>query len=190
MKCAVCEKKECYEGKDCTGLADSVLDEYSDDELRGLDAAASLEAQGYMKLTRLEEVMAFARNMGYKRLGLAFCIGLEDAAGIIEGILSAEFEVYSVCCKVCGLSKDELGLSGFEGGSISSCNPVGQALILNDKKTQLNLVLGLCMGHDILFTGRSNAPVSVLAVKDRVLAHNPLGAVYSRYYRRKRFNLK
>ena len=32
------------------------------------------------------------------------------------------------------------------------------------------------MGHDILFTKHSKAPVTTLAVKDRVLTHNPLGA--------------
>ncbi len=62
------------------------------------------------------------------------------------------------------------------------CNPIGQAAILNAEETELNIIIGLCIGHDILFTEHSDAPVTTLAVKDRVLAHNPLGAVYSRYY--------
>jgi uncharacterized metal-binding protein len=65
------------------------------------------------------------------------------------------------------------------------CNPIGQALILNREKTDLNIILGLCIGHDILFTQYSDAPVTTLAVKDRVLAHNPLGALYSGYYFKK-----
>ncbi len=65
------------------------------------------------------------------------------------------------------------------------CNPIGQALVLNKEKTDLNIILGLCIGHDILFTQHSAAPVTTLAVKDRVLAHNPLGALYSGYYLKK-----
>ena len=38
--------------------------------------------------------------------------------------------------------------------------------------------MGLCVGHDSLFFRHSEAPVTVLAVKDRVLGHNPLAAVY------------
>jgi len=62
------------------------------------------------------------------------------------------------------------------------CNPIGQATFLNQKKTDLNIIIGLCIGHDILFSNHSKAPVTTLAVKDRVLAHNPLGAIYSHYY--------
>jgi uncharacterized metal-binding protein len=44
--------------------------------------------------------------------------------------------------------------------------------------TDLNVLMGLCVGHDSLFFRHSAAPVTVLAVKDRVLGHNPLAAVY------------
>jgi len=43
----------------------------------------------------------------------------------------------------------------------------------------------LCVGHDMIFTKHSEAPVSSLITKDRVLANNPAGVVYSRYWRRK-----
>jgi uncharacterized metal-binding protein len=55
-------------------------------------------------------------------------------------------------------------------------------MILNTEKTDLNVILGLCIGHDTVFTKYSEAPVTTLAVKDRVLAHNPLGAIYSAYH--------
>ncbi|KJS88133.1 MAG: metal-binding protein, partial [Peptococcaceae bacterium BICA1-8] len=47
----------------------------------------------------------------------------------------------------------------------------------------------LCVGHDSLFIKYSHAPVTVLAVKDRVLAHNPLAALYcaESYYKNKLF---
>jgi len=62
------------------------------------------------------------------------------------------------------------------------CNPIAQAEILNEAKTDLNILLGLCVGHDTLFMRYARAPVTVLAVKDRVLAHNPLGAIYAQDY--------
>ena len=65
------------------------------------------------------------------------------------------------------------------------CNPMAQSLLLNRAGTQLNIILGLCIGHDIIFTQNSKAPVTTLVVKDRVLAHNPVGALYSRYWRNK-----
>ena len=60
------------------------------------------------------------------------------------------------------------------------CNPVGQAAILNRAGTELNLLVGLCLGHDMLFNKHSAAPVTTVIVKDRVLANNPAGALYSR----------
>lgn len=67
------------------------------------------------------------------------------------------------------------------------CNPIAQAMLLNKEKTDLNIIFGLCVGHDTLFIMHSEAPVTCLAVKDRVLAHNPMGAIYTsyHYYRRK-----
>ena len=67
------------------------------------------------------------------------------------------------------------------------CNPIAQSKLLNKEKTDLNIVIGLCVGHDTLFFKYSQAPVTVLAVKDRVLAHNPLGAIYSEFYYSKKF---
>ncbi len=124
--------------------------------------------------------------MGYERLGMAFCVGLEGEARQIGDLLQKDFKVDSVCCKVCGIDKSEFNLEQIDKKSFEvMCNPVGQANILNEKKTELNIIVGLCMGHDILFTQNSQAPVTTLVVKDRVLAHNPLGAIYSRYYQNK-----
>ena len=38
---------------------------------------------------------------------------------------------------------------------------------------------------DAIFTANCDGPVTALVVKDRLLAHNPLGAIYSRYWKRK-----
>ncbi len=34
------------------------------------------------------------------------------------------------------------------------------------------------MGHDSLFIKHARGPVTVLAVKDRLLGHNPMAAIY------------
>ena len=65
------------------------------------------------------------------------------------------------------------------------CNPAGQAELLNEAETDLNILCGLCVGHDAIFSMISTAPVTTLVAKDRLLAHNPLGAVYNLYTRRK-----
>jgi uncharacterized metal-binding protein len=53
-----------------------------------------------------------------------------------------------------------------------------RAHFLQKAGTELNVMLGLCVGHDSLFSAHSHAPVTVLAVKDRILGHNPLAASY------------
>ena len=75
-------------------------------------------------------------------------------------------------------------------GREAVCNPIGQALCLERCGTDLNIIVGLCMGHDILFTKSSHAPVTTLIVKDRVLSHNPAGAIYTAYYKENRFGLE
>lgn len=153
--------------------------------------AGRTEAEFYCRLTRVWEIVEFSQRMGCERVGLAFCIGLSLEAKILDQLLSRSFTVFSVCCKACGLDKRELGLRKIRGEDKDEtmCNPVGQAMLLNAEGTQLNLILGLCIGHDLLFTRHSEAPVSTFAVKDRVRAHNPLGALYSRYYRGTHFGL-
>ena len=56
--------------------------------------------------------------------------------------------------------------------------------LLEKEDTDLNVVVGLCVGHDTLFFRYSAAPVTTLIVKDRVLGHNSAAALYtsSSYY--------
>ena len=188
MKCAQCGHKNCYKiGQNCLGWSvDDVKEQYQGRELEMMQAAACTEGRYYLKLTRLEESVEFAKLLGTKKIGLAFCIGLAEEAKLIEAYFAKFFEVHSVCCKVCAIEKDKLGLEPIKAGAKEvMCNPKVQAAVLNKEATELNFTVGLCVGHDMLFTSASAAPVSCLVAKDRVLAHNPLGAIYSRYWRRK-----
>jgi uncharacterized metal-binding protein len=156
--------------------------------------SALVESEGYCKKTRLEEIIDFAEKCGFKKLGVAFCIGLSKEAEIFCSILKNNgFEISSIICKNGSIPKEFLNIK--ESQKVRPCtyepmcNPIGQALLLNNENTDLNIILGLCVGHDSLFIKYSNAPVTVFAVKDRVLAHNPLGALYlaDSYYKDRLF---
>lgn len=187
FKCAECGKANaCYQGKSCydQGL---IQPEYQEgDNLKILKTASRLEAEYYMQLNRLQELILFAKEMGYKRLGLGFCVGLAKEARILSEVLGKHFEVESVICKVGGVDKKTFDLPNIIDERYEACcNPIGQAKYLAKVGTDLNIIVGLCVGHDILFTKYSEAPVTTLVVKDRVLAHNPLGAIYSNYWLKK-----
>lgn len=152
-----------------------------------LRTAATVERDGYRVWCRVQETMEFARRMGYRRIGIATCVGLLSESGALASILRANgFEVYGISCKAGMVGKVDVGIDPVccEVGP-NTCNPLLQADILNSAGTDLNIVMGLCVGHDSLFYRSSEAPVTTLVVKDRVLAHNPVGALYtsSSYYR-------
>ena len=141
--------------------------------------------------TRIVETCEFARKMGYKRLGLAFCLGLSKEAKIVEDIFKGYgFEVASVCCKAGNTSKDLIGITDedkiYKGTDEAMCNPIFQAKALAQEQVEFNVLLGLCVGHDSLFIQFTDVPTTVLAVKDRVTGHNPLAAVYQSesYYKK------
>lgn len=153
-------------------------------------AAAKVEATGYMKWTRAEDTIEFAREMGYETLGIASCVGLKREAAILESVLRDNgFSVVSAICKTGGVPKETVGIRDSEkltpGGFEPMCNPVAQAMLLDAAGSQLNIVMGLCVGHDSLFYRTSKAPVTTLVAKDRVLGHNPVAALYNHqsYYR-------
>lgn len=168
---------------------------YAEENLSFAAAAARQEASCYgddpdgsgekMPLKpRIQEIMEFCDRQGYHRIGLAFCSGLRNEARVVTEIFEGRgLEVVSVLCKVGRQPKERLGLGDSEkirpGGFEAMCNPIGQAMIMNEAKTQFNVVLGLCVGHDSLFFKYSEALCTVLAVKDRLLGHNPLAAIYT-----------
>ena len=62
-----------------------------------------------------------------------------------------------------------------------TCNPAAQALLLNKAKTDMNIIVGLCVGHDITFTHLSKAPVTTFIAKDRSNPHNPAAVLHTSY---------
>lgn len=174
----------------------------SPENLRFAYNASKQEASCYVKLphapevispskSRVEEIMEFAERMCYKRLGVAYCVGVQYEVGLLVPILENRgFEVVSVCCKCGSVPKEELGFEEWEKISAGTfepmCHPIAQAAILNSYNTELNIMVCLCVGHDSLFLKNSKAPCTVLAAKDRVFGHAPLLALYlSRSYHRR-----
>ncbi len=145
--------------------------------------ASEMEALGYGVWTRVKETVTLCRAMGYKQVGLAFCRGLRKEAKILDDILRRNgLEVVSVVCKVGGVPKEAVGIDPSRKVHPDTfepmCNPAAQALLCNQQETQFNIVLGLCVGHDSVFYKYAKALTTTIAVKDRALAHNPLGALY------------
>lgn len=145
--------------------------------------SALVESCGYCRHTRLEETMSFAHRMGFQRLGVAFCMGLSQESKTLVSLLRENgFDVTAVGCKCGSLEKSFIGITDEEQVRPSQfeamCNPAGQAEHLQRANTQFNVMLGLCVGHDSIFLRHSHAPTTVLTSKDRVLAHNPMGALY------------
>jgi len=202
--CSECGQLNCYrrdkkfpsfcltEASDPKEL-EKVVRRYRSNSADGRIARAAAEVEGtyYGKLTRVEEIVAFANRIGAIRVGIATCIGLiEETRAFIKVLKAKDLEPYAVLCKVGSVDKTEIGipeeLKVQKGSYEAICNPIFQARLLNEQKTDLNVIVGLCVGHDSLFMKYSNAPVTTLITKDRVLGHNPAAALYTCnfYYKR------
>lgn len=169
-----------------TRMDEEALDEamacYEDDATRQVMlAAAEVEYEHYGKYTRVEEIAEFARLMGAKKLGIATCVGLLKESRILANLLRKKgFEVFGIACKAGTQKKTSLGIpEKCEAVGVNICNPILQAKLLNKAGTDLNIVVGLCVGHDSLFYKHSDALVTTAIVKDRVLGHNPAAALYT-----------
>ncbi len=177
-------------------IVESAVREYERSEVREFARMASVqEAECYSNRhiqpfvrhpvkPRVQEICEFAKKMGYRKLGVACCSGLHSEAGTLTRILEAQgFEVVSVICKVGRTPKETIGIREEEkvriGKFEAMCSPIAQASILNEEKTDFNILVGLCVGHDSLFFKYSDALTTVLIAKDRVLGHNPAAALYT-----------
>lgn len=146
-----------------------------------VEAAANLVDNGRAgRLSRIQEIIEFASNMRYKRIGLAYCYGMENYALKIQKIFkNSGFTVVPVSCSIGGLTQDEVN----EKSCIHkvSCNPIGQGHQLNTEQVDITLIMGICLGHDMLLQKQLNMNFTTLVVKDRVFHHNPLQGVDELY---------
>ncbi len=204
LTCSDCSVKNCYRRNDkypgfCLtenappDLVDSCTEICRADGIDARMARSAAEVEGlyHGKLTRAEEIIAFARRIGAVKIGIASCVALLQESKVFVKVLRAnELEPYTVVCKVGSVDKTEIGIPEAlklqPGNYEAMCNPILQAKLLNLRKTDLNVIVGLCVGHDSLFIRYSDAPVTTLITKDRVTGHNPAVALYTAgsYYKR------
>ncbi len=205
--CSMCQIKACGENetnkfpKNCPSMFEHVNNTNelykNEEDYKIAKTAALVEKENYCKMTRIEEIIDFCKRMEYKKIGFAFCMGLKKEMETIYKVFSHYgFEIHSVGCKCGSISKEFLGLN--KEDQIHSdrfepmCNPIGQASYLNECKTEFNILVGLCVGHDTLFIKHVEAPITILAVKDRITGHSPLAPIYilEGYYNSKLFGEK
>ncbi|MFC1964419.1 DUF1847 domain-containing protein [Chloroflexota bacterium] len=135
--------------------------------------------------TRVEEIIEYAKIRGMKKIGIGTCIGLIQEAKLLSDILEWHgFDVVSVSCMCGEVNPEDVGIDG-----PITCNPTMQAEVLNRENTELNIMLGLCLGHDIMFLRYCKAETTPLVVKDRALGHNPIAALHlsTSYYKARFF---
>ena len=179
MNCTTCNDKVCRKSQaSCEReifKKTEVIGQYQDQHTSQIVKAAAelVDAGRAGTLSRMEEIVEFAQTMGYKKLGLAYCYGMEQYANAVETLLVAGgFGVSAVSCSIGGLKQSEVNAASCIHKV--SCNPLGQAEQLNAEKVDLTLVVGICLGHDILLNRNLIMDFTTLVVKDRKNNHAPL----------------
>jgi uncharacterized metal-binding protein len=174
----------------------------SDDDARLARVAAQVEGLCYQPVpgsdavnarwTRVEDTIALAKLMGWKKIGIGTCVGLLDESERLSAILQGPRD--GTAFRLLQGRQHRQAGAGNRGkvhkvrpGTFEpACNPIAQAELLNKAGTDMNIIVGLCVGHDMLFAKYSQAPVTTLVVKDRVTGHNPVAVLYGQnfYYKR------
>lgn len=175
MDCTKCAIKGCRESDPCLDRSDDYLEHYSlEENQQYTEAASQLIDDGRAgTLTRLEEIVEYAKARGYTKIGVAYCFGMEWEAKLLREYLEEKgCKPVMVSCTVDGVRESQIDVS--KATESVSCNPLGQANVLNAKKVQLTLLMGLCLGHDILLQKHLKMDFTTFVVKDRVTKHNPL----------------
>lgn len=175
MDCTKCVNKGCRSGSPCVDNSAGYASKYHSGENHDIVKAASSLVDGGRAgtLTRLEEITEYCRTRGYKKIGVAYCYALEQEAASMQKYLSEKgFTPVMFSCTVDGLSESDIDPEKTD--SSVSCNPIGQADAINKSGAQFAVLVGLCLGHDILLQKNLKPDFTVFAVKDRVTGHRPL----------------
>ncbi len=190
--CSSCKVHKCDKGerdnlpKFCPMNDESIYEEASsllEENKEFFVNCSVIEKRGYCEWPRVRETIEFIKAMKFKKIGLAFCSGFRREAKMLSEIFEEHgIELVSVMCKTGGTDKSVRGIPEdckLKPGQFEAhCNPIAQALVLNKEKTNFNIIMGLCVGHDSLFMKYSEALCTTLVTKDRVTGHNPAVALY------------
>jgi uncharacterized metal-binding protein len=117
---------------------------------------------------RIDEFISFAKKANYHKIGIAHCIRMQKYADKFARILKRHgFDVYYADCK-----KDRINNCEFPSEESRIKNtPLYQAKYLEEKNTDINVNIGLCLGHELMFIKKSHAPVTTILVRDFATKH-------------------
>ena len=198
-QCAKCPLKPCASNPEAEKpafcpmivypkIVEESVKEYENEFVRNIHRSSTLmEKEAYGIWPRVREVVELCKKLNIRRIGVAFCVGLSEEANRLNKVFEAwGLDVYSVACKCGSIDKTRIGFEEKDkrkpGLHEPICNPVLQAMVLNHVGTELNVVVGLCVGHDTIFMRYSKAPIVYLIAKDRATGHNPAAPLYSLHY--------
>ncbi|SDP84157.1 DUF1847 domain-containing protein [Desulforhopalus singaporensis] len=160
----ICPKQDCWRSGDkkmpsyC--VANTYLEEIEaakreyrkDENIRLYSAACEVGAVNDGFRPRIEEALHFAKQLNCTRVGLAACAAFENETRILKSLFRKEgIQVFCTNCPIGGVTAEERGLPQLAEYINSACNPIAQAKILNRERTELNFIVGLCMGHDMVY---------------------------------------
>ncbi len=175
MDCTKCTVKGCRKAQPCFDRSSAYIDNYYSEENRTYTKSASLLIDNGKAgtLTRIEEIVEFSKERRFSKLGVAYCYGLEKEAVLLREYLENEgLKPVMVSCTVDGIKESQLDPAKIK--NTVSCNPLGQANILNSSGVEFTILMGLCLGHDILIQKNLKMDFTTFVVKDRIFKHNPL----------------
>jgi len=171
MNCLNCKNKICKLNKVCPSVqyeVQNVKQKYlQDDTQKTIQAAAQLVDNGRAgTLSRLEETIEFIKLMKYQKVGVAYCFGLEHLSRELKIIMKKNgINITAITCCTSGILQSDIN---FESNINNfSCNPIGQAEQLNIEGCDFVMILGICLGHDIILQRNLKCDFSTILVKDR-----------------------
>ena len=175
MDCTKCTLKGCRKSNPCFDRSDEYMNNYSlqDTQLYTIAASGLIDKGRAGILTRLEEIVEYSKMCGYSSIGVAYCYGMEKEAILLRENLEQEgFKLTMVSRTVDGIKESHIDTNKTQ--NTVSCNPLGQANVLNSSGVQFVILMGLCLGHDILVQRNLKIDFTTFVIKDRVTRHNPL----------------
>ena len=112
MPCASCQTQTCFTG---SGEMPAECPDRQREKFKSQKSKNGFVEYARQRrdknVNRLDELIEYADFMGYKKIGLAGCIGLHDESRVISGLLQkAGFTVGSVMCKTGSLGKKLIGV--------------------------------------------------------------------------------
>ena len=112
IDCLACEDYKCLEGKSCNLSLKLNPKPESKETANMLNSAMDISLEEERVLCRISELIYFAIDMNYKKIGIAYCSDLAEPAGIVAQVMRRFFNVVPICCKIGGKRLPDVSLAG------------------------------------------------------------------------------